>query len=199
VVSEPLLLRSLAGATKAILINGARDIQGTIVRNTTYGTVATVGYIPDPYQGWGMLSFERLFGANAEYYNYDQGTTLTSSGQTWTASPVVNNGAKDIHATLVWSDPPSSPGSTYTVINDLNLLVCGGAPQKCFQGNHFSSGFTPARPPAPIFRDSVNNVERVRILAGTFPTGTVLTVQVKAFNTPAPGGQNFAIAVENAH
>jgi hypothetical protein len=185
--------------TKAILINGARDIQGTIVRDANYNTVATVGYIPDSYQGWGMLSFERLFGSDAEYYNYDQGTILTSSGEVWSASPVVNNGAKDIHVTLVWSDPPSSPGSTYATVNDLNLLVCGGAPQTCFQGNHFSNGFTPARPPAPIFRDSVNNVERVRILAGTFPTGTQLTVQVKAFNTPAPGGQNFAIAVENAH
>jgi hypothetical protein len=187
--------------TKAILINGARDIQGTIVRDQNYGTVASVGYIPDKYQGWGMLSFERLFGANSEYYNYDQGTTLTSSGQTWTASPapVVNNGAKDIHVTLVWSDPPSVAASTYTVVNDLNLLVCGGAPQKCFQGNHFSNGVTLPRPPAPIFRDSVNNVERVRIQAGTFPTGTALTVQVKAFNTPQPGGQNFAIAMENAH
>src|SRR5437870_6346353 len=65
--------------TKAMLINGARDIKGTIYRNLNFGTTAQVGHIPDPYQGWGMVSFERLLGSIGGYYFYDQGLALSPS------------------------------------------------------------------------------------------------------------------------
>ena len=57
-------------------------------------------------------------------------------------------------ATLVWTDPPGSPMSTVTLVNDLNLAVADLAePSSLWYGNHPKS----TRGTAP---DSVNNVEQ---------------------------------------
>jgi hypothetical protein len=181
---------------KAILINGARDIAGVAVRNESYGTVATVGHIPDPYQGWGMLSFERLFGTWSDYYFYDQGTTLYNSGDQWSRMLYVRDGSKQIQITLVWTDPAGSQSTHYTATNNLNLVVYGGSPQVSYLGNYLSNGITVQRPPGALVRDSVNNVERVVIPAGRFTSGTPLTIYVIGYSLQSP--QNFALAAENA-
>ena len=185
--------------TKAILINGARDISGTIVRDQTYTQVAVVQHIPDPYQGWGMLS-ERLFGASANYYFLDQSVSLTSGSAPWTKDLFVTDGSKAVHATLVWSDVASTAGPTYAVINNIDLEVCGPLnTTRCWRGNHFSSGgYTLASPPAIIYHDPTNNVERVVISPGTFLTGTKITAKVRVNSLPQPP-QTFALAVGNAH
>ena len=192
--------------TKAVLINGARDIAGTVVRNQTFGTpVATVNGIPDPFQGWGMLSLERLLGPASSYYFFDQGVSLTTAAPLWTKNLTVNNLAQDIHATLAWTEPPGTAGQNYTAMNNLKLLVCGPVnTQRCFQGNHFSPpanpgmpSFTPARPPAALINDTINNVERVRIQA-SYLTGTSLVVEVRAM-TLAQSPQKFAVVIDNVH
>jgi len=183
--------------TKAILINGALDISGVAVRDGGYNAVATVGHIPDTYQGWGMLSFARLFGTWSNYYFYDQGTSLINSGDQWSQTVYIRDGSKQVQFTLAWSDPVGSQSTHYTTINDLNLLVIGGSPAVNYQGNYFNaSGETQQRPPGALSRDSTNNVERVIIPAGKFSTGTALTVYVKAFSISST--QTFALAVENA-
>ncbi len=183
--------------TKAILINGALDISGVAVRDGSYATVATVGHIPDAYQGWGMLSFARLFGIWSNYYFYDQGTTLYNSGDQWSQTVYVRDGSKRVQITLVWSDPAGSQSTHYTAINDLNLLVVGGSPSVNYQGNYFNaSGETNQRPPGALYRDSTNNVERVIIPAGKFSSGTALTIYAKAYSISS--SQSFALAVENA-
>ncbi len=182
--------------TKAILINGARDIADVAVRNESYGTFATVGHIPDPYQGWGMLSFERLFGTWSNYNFYDQGTTLYNSGDQWSRTVYVRDGPKQVQITLAWTDPAGSQSTHYTTTNNLNLLVYGGSPQVSYQGNYFSNGITVQRPPGALVRDSINNVERVVIPAGRFASGTPLQIYVIGFSLQSP--QNFALAAENA-
>lgn len=68
--------------TKAMLINGARDLAGARVRNQAYTEGATLGHIfDDPYQGWGMVSFDRLLGALGSYYFVALGTNGTMSAR----------------------------------------------------------------------------------------------------------------------
>jgi hypothetical protein len=186
--------------SKAMLINGARDIAGAIVRDPNYAQVGTVGHIPDQYQGWGMLSFERLFGGASDYYFLDQTITLNSTGAQWTKTVFVRNGGKNTHFTLTWADPSQiAEGAQYTAINNLYLQVCGGAPQVCYNGNHINinTGLSLQRPPAALVLDSINNVERVIIGANKFATGTALTIRVTAYSLPQPG-QNFAVVSQNA-
>jgi hypothetical protein len=189
--------------TKAMLINGARDIAGAVVRDQSFNTVATIQHIFfDAYQGWGMLSFERLLGTWANYYFYDQATSFSTSGTVWTSPTLtVRDLTKPVEVTLTWTDPAGSAGTHYTTLNNLNLNVYAGTNTILnWQGNYINSstGFTLARPPGVLFRDSVNNVERVVLPTSAFDaTHRTISVTVTAFSLPQPA-QDFALAVENA-
>lgn len=196
--------------TKAMLINGARDLGA----NPALGILAAhvlvphptipdalalgdaIGNIPDRYQGWGMLNLTRLLGLPSNYFFLEQGGGLIPGGPTWQKYLYIVDGSRATRATAVWTDLSSSGGASYQVVNDLNLLVCGGAPQKCWQGNHLSGGQSLARPPAPIFRDSVNNVEQVILAPGTLPTGASVILTMTPWNVMS-SGQDFAVFADN--
>lgn len=184
--------------TKAMLINGARDIAGAQVRNEAYNLVETVGHIPNQYQGWGMLSLERLLGSATNHYFLDQSVTFTQSGgfvKGWKVFLLVRDGSKATHVTLVWSDPQQqTSGQQYTAINNLNLQVCGGS--ICYDGNRIDGTTGLSIPAPPTINDSVNNVERVIVPANTFGTGSQITVRVTPQSITVP--QNFALVTENA-
>jgi hypothetical protein len=54
-----------------------------------------------------------------------------------------------------------------------------------------------ARSPGVLVLDAIDNVERVIIRGGTFPSGTSLAVDVMAYSLPQPS-QDFALVAENA-
>jgi hypothetical protein len=193
--------------TKAMLINGARDISGTsIVRDQNHQPVPgkTVGHIPDAFQGWGMVNFDRLLGNLGAYYFFDQRSALQSSpAGVWQKYLYIVNGQRETRVTLVWTDPAGSvaeapanggevpPGAA---INNLDLTLAN-ALGTTWYGNQFAAGYSIANPPQPQ-PDAVNNVEEIIIPAGTFQSGAAVLVAVTATNAMSP--QDFAVFADNA-
>jgi hypothetical protein len=206
--------------SKAILINGARDVgaapsglpcaAGTAaVRAQDFTQTACIGHIPDAYQGWGMLNLTRLLGSASDYYFNDQNQHqwLTPASTYWQTTMTVNDGTRPVRITLVYSDASGNTAglSPYKVANDLQLGAFKTACFPCWAGNNFSvsSGLSVAN---SLTNDTVNNVEEIIIPASYYPSGTVLTVFVQAINLVADaifGGphpqQDFALFAENAH
>lgn len=192
--------------TKAILINGARDIAGGLVRDANFANVGTVSHITaDPYQGWGSLNLDRLLGAGTNYYTYDQGTWLQQGGTTfWEVALTVRDGTRPIRITLVYTDFPSAVGNVYKATNNLTLGAYQAACFPCFYGNNLSGGYTT---PNASVRDAVNNVHEIIIPVGYYGTGAVVRVFVNADNLisdasnpdnlGSPFQQDFAIFVDN--
>ena len=217
--------------TKAILINGARDIGGppttltprdpcpailpdptcpaASVRSRCYVEMACVGHIPDPDQGWGMVSFDRLLGDVGGYYFYDQGLQLSPSlGGLWQKYLHTVDGARNIRVTLVWTDPagnekiPAPPADSVPpdpATNNLDLSVTNAGGTITWYGNQLDqqgTGYSVANP-VPPHPDAVNNVEQVIIPANTFASGAGLIVAVTGTNIPS-GSQDFALFIDNA-
>ncbi|MCH2637780.1 MAG: S8 family serine peptidase [Candidatus Thalassarchaeum sp.] len=140
---------------KAILINGARDI----------GTAN----IPNMDEGWGQLDLEESLypydGVIAKNIFYDTSQTL-SPGLSYAYNYAID-GSYGIDVTLVWNDQEGSSSATQSaarLVNDLDLTVT--APDgTTYKGNDFANGFSTTGG----LKDSLNNVERVRLSSG--PTG----------------------------
>lgn len=203
--------------TKAMLINGALDlgpragnppIPGAILLQPDPSIPApqpaplvpagsSLGNIPDPYQGWGMLSLTRLLGPASDYFFYDERASLASGYGVWQKHLTIRDGARETRATLVWTDSPSSIGiENYKVVNDLNLSVARSSGSHTWYGNRLTGGFSIANP-VPLKLDKANNVEQVILPMNTFASGESVVLAVDPFNVPA-SGQSFAIFVDNA-
>jgi hypothetical protein len=195
--------------TKAMLINGARDLKPTTVRNEGYVTVGTVGHVPDQYQGWGMVSFDRLLGSAGSYYFYDQGLALSPSvAGLWQKYLYVVDGGRDLRVTLVWTDPAASKTEPATnggsvppgaAINNLDLSVTNSTGTTTWYGNRLDqqgTGFSIPNP-SPVNPDAVNNVEQVILPAGTFTSGAGIIVAVTGTYIPS-GSQDFAVFIDDA-
>lgn len=195
--------------TKAMLINGARDIYGGLIRNQAFNTVTSVKRVThDPYQGWGSLNLNRLLGPGANYYFYDQATTFMQGGQTfWEVPLTVRDSAKPIRITLVYTDAASAIGDNYRAQNDLLLVAYQTACFPCWYGNNIdsSTGYTKS---SGRKLDSRNNVEEIIIPAGYYATGSTVRVYVSVQSLVAdalhplnPGTfqQDFAVFVDNLY
>ncbi len=195
--------------TKAILINGARDISGGLVRAEDFVTAGSVTHITaDNRQGWGSLNFDRLLGASLNYYTKDQSTTLQAGVSTyWETVLTVRDGSKPIRITLVYTDAPSAVSTTtYKVKNDLTVGAYQTACFPCWYGNNINASTGLSAPNASV-RDHVNNVEEIIIPASYYSTGATLRVFVNADNLVADGlnpdnlgtpfRQDFALFVDN--
>ncbi|MDE0574214.1 MAG: S8 family serine peptidase [Candidatus Poseidoniales archaeon] len=140
---------------KAILINGARDL----------GTAN----IPNMDEGWGQLDLEESLypydGVIAKNIFYDTSQTL-APGLSYAYNYALD-GSYGIDITLVWNDQEGSSSATQSaarLVNDLDLTVT--APDgTMYKGNDFANGFSTTGGS----KDSLNNVERVRLSSG--PTG----------------------------
>jgi Subtilase family len=195
--------------TKAMLINGARDIYGGLVRDQAFNTVTSVRHVTsDPYQGWGSLNLNRLLGPGTNYYFYDQATTFIQGGQTfWEVALTVRDSTRPTRITLVYTDAASAIGDNYRAQNDLLLVAYQTACFPCWYGNNISSttGYTIS---TGRKRDALNNVEEIIIPAGYYPTGSTVRVYVSVENLVAdalhpvnPGQfqQDFAVFVDNLY
>jgi hypothetical protein len=200
--------------TKAILINGALDLHGGSMRQVYQDGVssatATVGFIPDIYQGWGLVSLTRLLGATGNYYNLDQGAVLNSGSWFWSTSLNVDDGSSDIRVTLAYTDRFSSLLGTGALVNNLDARVCNTQNTVCWYGNNLVNGYSEARTPSSPYSVSLNNVEVIVIPAGAVATGqqllitvTAVTLMSDALNPGNPDGvnpeQDFALFATNLH
>lgn len=199
--------------TKAILINGARNLQGGSYRPPAFSpSQGSVGHIPNVYQGWGMLNFDELLGGTTNYLTQDQQSPgLSEAAPNWITYPYVVDGSRPVRLTLVWTDRfhPTTTDETYSAVNNLNVLVCYVGGLSCWRGNHFSNGVTRSSTPSSTHNESVQNVEHIIIPAGNFSSGqqVYLNVIARTLNGDmdpncAPPGctrreQDFAIFGEN--
>ena len=146
-----------AALIKAILLNGAEHMTGVSVKP------------PNRYEGWGRVNLNRslyfdgddrkvIFVDDTDYF-----TTDTASPFTLEFDAGGNTFAEEIRVTLVWSDYPADPAATYSLVNDLDLVVEDEtSTTTVYYGNNIDNGSggsgyslnggTP---------DSVNNVEMV--------------------------------------
>lgn len=191
--------------TKAMLINGALDLgpRGSIdgamrlAESTLMPTGNPIGNIPDPYQGWGMLSLTRLLGSYNNYFFYDQRAGLLPGKGVWQKYLYIRDGNKDTRVTLVWTDSPSTTGTTvYKAVNNLNLSLSRSSGSHTWYGNILSSGYSIPNP-SPVKPDKPNNVEQVILPVGTFTTGEGVIVAVDPYSVMLPG-QDFALFIDNA-
>jgi len=121
---------------KALLINGARSLQGEIY-DRGFGILDTAGTV---------LALENSF------FRFVDGETVRQDGSR-EYQIKVKDSRFPLKVTLAWVDPAPQPGAAAALVNDLDLVVKapGG---KIYYGNDFAGERMP---------DSNNNVEQVCI------------------------------------
>lgn len=140
---------------KAAVINGAEDL----------GTPD----IPNAMEGWGQVDLERtvmpMNGAQALDTFLGDATTLNPGYSLLYSFDL--NPSHGVDITLAWTDAAGSangPQNTPRLVNDLDVTLISPSGDE-WHGNVFSNGFSVTGGAA----DTVNNVERIRIDAGTLP------------------------------
>jgi len=174
-----------ASTLKGLLIHGATDI-------------GNAG--PDYKYGWGLVdavaSIEPLLhqAANPMAAAVTEATLNNTTAPSFSRT-VSWDGASDLVATLCWTDPvgtseasPSLDDRTPELVHDLDLrIVVGGVAQLPFK-------LDPTNPNQPATRadNTVDNVEQVRIAAGSLPAGNVQVVVSKK-RSLSLGSQAFSL------
>ena len=188
---------------KAMLIGGARSMLGGIDPHTGGAPVRAT---PNTQVGFGLLSLAKVL-SSGRYY-YDQATTFTTSGSSWTRRiyPVTAN--VPVTVVVVWSDAPAAAGSTLPLVNNLDLTVKTNTSSGCLYQyvgnktdatteNSLSYGCS-----TNVSRDNLNNVEIVRFNPGYVMTSFDITVRGTSINGQGvplgnPLSQDFALYVIN--
>ena len=171
---------------KAAIMNTGQEMNGS----------GTASPLPNTSEGWGRLNMKFMIDPTVAVRRIDQTTVLTAPGDFLSFSGSVSDTSKPIRVALVWTDPPAAADPA--LVNDLNLSVTVGG--TTYKGNVFSGGNSIT---GGAF-DTLNNVEMVRLPAGT-PGGTTVSVTVTAAALNGDGvlgdadvtDQHFALVVYN--
>jgi hypothetical protein len=148
-------LNATAALVKAVMIHSGRPI--FVFRG---GGFVLPEKMPDASQGFGriellsVLRFGDSSGFDLRVWNKEN----VSDGVSRQYCLAVNPGATRLRVTIVWTDPPGTPGSWRALINDLDLVVM--APDEDFYyGNALSEWDETHSIHQAI--DTVNNAEQV--------------------------------------
>lgn len=167
-----------AALIKAAMINGAKD--------------TGVADIPNVEEGWGMIDLDRTIlpkdGTTDLNTFYDDYRQLNPGYSALYAFDIDASHGMDL--TLVWSDDAGSANSLQNesrLVNDLDLQLIS-PDGTIYRGNNFVSGFSQSGGSS----DVLNNVERIRIEAGSL-SGTG-TWQVKVMSSSGLD-QRFALVM----
>jgi len=149
-------------------------LQRAMLCNTSVDMTALADY-PSLREGWGRVLLDNslyLAGdARKMFFRDKRNSVGLSTGQSNSVIIRVVGGAQSLKATLVWTDVAAAALSTFTPVNDLDLIVT--APNaSVYRGNVFVGGQSATGGAA----DDRNNVEQVLI------------------NTPLAGDYAFQIA-----
>lgn len=191
---------------KAMLIAGAQNTTGG---RDHYNNDAILGTTPNTSTGFGRISLDPLLNQIGSYV--DQTDTFTSSGLTLISKNYYPyDTAKSVVVALTWTDAPAPAGSTFPLVNNLDLTVTtyasNGACLARYVGNVVDSqgnsvGYSCS---GSLTYDGTNNVERVTIPPGSY-SYLVLRVRAASINgvaKPNPNGsdvnnQDFAYYILN--
>lgn len=166
---------------KALLVNGAVDIDAT--------------RIPNNNQGWGRVKLPASLGIGTNAYYLDQTDLLDATGAVREYVVGVVDPGTPLRVTLAWTDAPGAVNANPALVNNLDLEVVDGA--NTYRGNVFTNGASVTGGTA----DAKNNVENVYINA---PGGAV-TIRVRGTaivgdgvpNNATPLDQDFALVCTN--
>lgn len=178
--------RPLGSELKALLLNGTAFITTTPSNNYGWGRIWLDNNLYFPGDARDLRTFARR-----------QESGL-STGQQHEYQVQVGAG-QEFRATLVWYDPPGTPGAAGTaLVNNLDLEVSDGV--NLYRGNVLSGSGAAAVSVTGGTADVLNPVEQVRLTA---PTAGVYTVRVKATAVPGDGQaysnrQGYGLAVSGA-
>ncbi len=147
-----------AALFKALLINGARPVEGDL-QKVGFGLLDIAGTV---------LALEKgLFIFEDEKKGIAQGEVFTREFE-------VNSPAAPFKVTLAWTDPPASPGATTALVNNLDLVVTGPNGKKYFGNDSGGRGLP----------DNKNNVEQV-VVENPAPGKYKIEVHGTSVNTSA--------------
>lgn len=178
---------------KALLINGARDIAGSVTANNS-------GFLPIPNndEGWGQVNLRTMVDASVRGVYRDQDRVLSSTGEEVTYTVGAGSTRAPMKITLVWSDAPGAVGANPALVNDLDLEVINGG--TTWLGNSFSGGVSVVGGTP----DNRNNLETV-LLNSPAAGPTTIRIRATALNgdalsgngTPGSPQQDFALVCTN--
>ncbi len=193
-------VRPSPAMTKAMLINTAWDIAGGKHNGST------IGHIPSAAdQGWGKVDLRRAFPSQGNYFDLDQTWLFPSSGtNTYLRNFTILDANKPVRITVVWTDKEAAIGASVALVNDLNLVVASPAWTAFFVGNSFesSTGLSHVYPSGqPLPYNHFDNVEEVVFQPADVGWSTFyVQIWAQTIAYPAvPGGQDFALFVDNAY
>jgi hypothetical protein len=161
-----------ADTCKALLIHGAEDLGRSG---------------PDYEYGWGLINAK----SSADLLraqNYVQGAVANGAEQSHTAN--VPEGVTALKVTLVWTDPPGSPGAAVALVNNLDLVVTapdGGVihPWKLDPTNPSAEATTGT--------NDVDNVEQVVVAS---PVSGAWSISVQGTAVPVSAPQPYTLVCE---
>ncbi len=129
--------------------------------------------VPNGNEGWGRVNLKLMLNTGVAMKYVNETTTFSNVGESTTLTGTVADASKPIRVTLVWTDPPGAANANPALVNNLDLTVTIGG--TVYKGNVFTSGLSTSGGSA----DTLNNVENIRLPAGT-AAGTSFTIQVGA-------------------
>jgi len=186
----------IAGVTALLyhayrVLNGGSDPNSGLIKACMLNTAEDLGNPgPDYSFGWGRVNAHKAVSVIEEQnYLLDSITP----GSTNTHSLTVPSGVAEIRVMLYWMEEGGSPSSSIVLINDLDVTVeePGGLLHRPLVLDP-TPNVSSLNADAVQGRDSLNNVEQVRI--NTVPSGTY-SVHVEGFSVPF-GQQKYYILWE---
>jgi hypothetical protein len=188
-----------AALLKAVLINGARNMTGTLSGNP-------LSDAPSNQQGWGRLLIDDALVIAGDIRRLKlldvANPSGLTTGQTASTSFSVTSTGEPLKLALVWTDPPAAVAALPALVNDLDLEL--EAPDgTLYRGNQWTAD-NPAVPgdkeslPDPAGRDAINNVEGIFIPS---PQQGGYLATVRAVNVPGYQGlltQGYALVMTGA-
>lgn len=139
---------------------------------------------PDYKSGYGSVrintAVDQLRSGNLAYGSVDQ-------GQTRSFRVNVPAGSDELKVTVAWDDPPATPNTIPSLINDLDLRLID--PDGLV---HYPWRLDPQNPSSPATRDGPNRIDNIEQVWVSQPTPGEWRAEVVGFDVPE-GPQGFSI------
>ena len=181
---------------KSVLVNGARDIPGSVPGDPN--NIDGSRPIPNNDEGWGLINLVDTLASTVNGLYFDQQEVLSTVGSMRTKRVIAVDPNKPLKITLSWSDAPGAVSANPALVNNLDLAVTTAA--NSYLGNVFAAGTSVIGGVG----DTLANLENVYIAA----PGTAvhnITVTASALNgdalsgngTPGNPRQDYALVCTN--
>lgn len=166
---------------KAVLINGAQPLIGR--QHENFSVSPSEEY--DAHQGFGAITLIKSLPLAGKNFLRAKVVDRKPISNTQEDEYIVEIDKSDgceapLSVTLVWTDPPGAPSCAHCLINDLDLYITDRGQSMIYYPNGRST------------RDTVNNVERIRI--DSVSQGAAFLVRVNGTNLES-SSQDYSLVI----